>query len=121
MVEGRGRDRRRARSAAYRAHQRRRLRMVAALVVVAAVVVVTGGSPVAIVYAFNRVWVADSERRQVMVIDPASRQVTDSIAVPAGAVRLSVAATALWIANADNTVTRLDPQTKQPGAPVRVG
>jgi class 3 adenylate cyclase/DNA-binding beta-propeller fold protein YncE len=67
-------------------------------------------------YGAGAIWIADEITESVVVIDPASRQVIDTIALPAGSapVAVAVADEAVWVAaKGTSSVHRIDPATRR--------
>jgi YVTN family beta-propeller protein len=55
------------------------------------------------------------------VIDPKSNRVVDEVAVGARPRAVATSDGAVWVANADGTVTRIDPETNTVAETIRVG
>jgi DNA-binding beta-propeller fold protein YncE len=82
-----------------------------------------GGTPGAVVYGRNRVWVADEEGAGVTAVNAVSGKVfRRGIAPHAAPLRLAVGAGGLWVANASaGTVRRIDLATATPAAAIPAG
>jgi len=85
--------------------------------------IATGGHPTNLGAGADAIWVGNNgpDDRSVYRIDP---EANTSTAVAIGRKRPSgivVTAGAVWVANGDNTVTRLDPATNQAVATVKAG
>ncbi|MEX0875469.1 MAG: hypothetical protein WD646_01800 [Actinomycetota bacterium] len=79
------------------------------------------GSFVGIVRSEAALWLADSERSEVLALDPRTHEVVSRIEVPEGAVRLAVRGDTLWVSNAESTVAPVDIEAERAGAPIEVG
>jgi virginiamycin B lyase len=81
-----------------------------------------GGYPDGITAGFGSLWTANLNSGSVSRIDPASRRVTATIAVPPGPISLLAADGAIWAAGYNGTtVSRIDPARDRVTATIRVG
>lgn len=80
-----------------------------------------GTSTQAIESGFGLVWAASAESNTVIVIDPATNEVTGNIAVGEFPWDLAADTESVWVANADGTVSRIDPTSRSVIATITVG
>lgn len=81
----------------------------------------TGGVLVDLANADGVVWAADIQAGAVWAVDASNGASRVPIVVPAGAVRLAVAGTKLWVSGIDREVTPIDRLTGTVGAAVPAG
>jgi YVTN family beta-propeller protein len=82
----------------------------------------TGGQPTGIVAASGALWVGLGNEGTVVRIDPATRKVTDRIAVGAGAGWTAALGRDVWISNGiDNTAVHIDGTTRRVVASTPIG
>ncbi|MDQ3632272.1 MAG: PQQ-binding-like beta-propeller repeat protein, partial [Actinomycetota bacterium] len=80
-----------------------------------------GGGPFAVAVGAGAVWVAAGDGA-VRAFNPRTLRQTGPPAVIPGANGLAVGAGGVWVtARRTGTVVRVDPQTRRPGRPIRVG
>lgn len=66
--------------------------------------------PVSVAAGEGGIWVASLGGGSVSLIDPRSRTVTASVALPDGAVRVAVGDGAVWVTGQTDTLTRISPK-----------
>jgi peptide/nickel transport system substrate-binding protein len=86
------------------------------------VAIPVGGAPAALAFAEGSLWVADSDSRNVLQVDPGSNRVVQSFEVGNAPRALAVAAGKVWVASGvDGRIRQIDLGTGRVGRPIRVG
>lgn len=80
-----------------------------------------GESATGVAYGLGRVWVTDLVASELVEIDPEGTGVVGRFPVPQGVVRVTVAGARVWVTNAENTATAVDPRAGVAGTPSAVG